>query len=153
MTAAQEEAEAAQEAAESSHEEAAIAQEAAAKAQEEASEEEKKWGARGGSHLYYHMKEKREQWTAAGGSWQNRAALEKEKPEKDKELASLRDGDDSVTTEGATGAAVETDERESLRTELAAKDEELARVKEELASLRALLPPPAPSEEGLPPSS
>ena len=72
---------------------------------------------------------------------------------KDKELASLRDGDDSITAEGATGAAVETDESESLRAQMAAKDAELARVKAELASLRALLPPPAPSEEDVPPSS
>jgi hypothetical protein len=88
------------------------------------------------------------------------AQKDEELAAKDKELASLRDGDDSVTTEGATGAAVETDESESLRAqmaakdaELTAKDAELARVKEELASLRALLPPPAPSEEDVPPYS
>eukprot|EP01046_Picozoa_sp_COSAG06_P028268 COSAG06_NODE_2536_length_6709_cov_42.478669_2_plen_347_part_00 len=88
------------------------------------------------------------------------AQKDEELAAKDKELASLRDGDDSVTTEGATGAAVETDESESLRAqmaakdaELTAKDAELARVNEELASLRALLPPPAPSEEDVPPSS
>ena len=81
------------------------------------------------------------------------AQKDEELAAKDKELASLRDGDVNMTAEGATGAAVETDESESLRAQMAAKDAELARVKAELASLRALLPPPAPSEEDVPPYS